>query len=143
MQNSIKKNWIKISCGYANLHIMSFITTKFHEILLSCFRGVALTRKTGLTDWLTDWLNDWRTGKKHYTLRNSLRGVKLYIFQNKFANMITDMLRIFLCKSYRHGPWTLFYKSCMHANQHRMEKTLHVPLKTDYFKFDIITRTKL
>ena len=30
--------------------IMSFITTKFHEILLSCFRGVVLTRKTGLTD---------------------------------------------------------------------------------------------
>ena len=48
-----KKNWIKISCGYAHLHIMSFITTKFHEILLSSFTGVALTRKTGLTDWLT------------------------------------------------------------------------------------------
>ena len=33
---------------------MSFITTKFNEILLSGFRGVVLTRKTGLTDWLTD-----------------------------------------------------------------------------------------
>ena len=44
------KNGIKISCGYAHLHIMSFITTKFQEILLSGFRGVALTRKTGLTD---------------------------------------------------------------------------------------------
>ena len=33
---------------------MSFISTKFHEILLSGFRGVALTRKTGLMDWLTD-----------------------------------------------------------------------------------------
>ena len=33
---------------------MSFITTKFQEILLSGFRGVVLTRKTGLTDWLTD-----------------------------------------------------------------------------------------
>ena len=33
---------------------MSFISSKFHEILLSGFRGVALTRKTGLTDWLTD-----------------------------------------------------------------------------------------
>ena len=43
--NSEKKNWIKISCGYAHLHIMSFITTKFHEILLSGFRGVALTRQ--------------------------------------------------------------------------------------------------
>ena len=48
--NSEKKNWIKISCGYAHLHIMSFITTKFQKILLSSFRGVALTRKTGLTD---------------------------------------------------------------------------------------------
>ena len=55
-----KKNGIKISCGYAHLHIMSFISTKFHEILLSGFRGVALTRKTGLTDWLTDWLIDGR-----------------------------------------------------------------------------------
>ena len=40
---SQKKRWIKISCGYAHLHIMSFITTKFYEILLSGFRGVALT----------------------------------------------------------------------------------------------------
>ena len=40
--------------------MMSFISTKFHEILLSGFRGVALTRKTGLTDWLTDWLTDGR-----------------------------------------------------------------------------------
>ena len=46
---------------------MSFITTKFHEIPWSCFRGVVLTRKTGLTDW--------RTGQKNYTLRNSLRQV--------------------------------------------------------------------
>ena len=44
------KKGIKISCGYVHLHIMSFITTKFHEIRLSGFRGVGLTRKTGLTD---------------------------------------------------------------------------------------------
>ena len=42
-RNSEKKNGIKISCGYAHLHIMPFITTKFQEILLSGFRGVALT----------------------------------------------------------------------------------------------------
>ena len=60
-RNSEKKNGIKISCGYAHLHIMSFIFTKFHEILLSGFRGVALTRKTGLTDWLTNWQTDWLT----------------------------------------------------------------------------------
>ena len=41
-------------------NILTFITTKFHEILLSGFSGVALTRKTGLTDW--------RKSKKHYTL---------------------------------------------------------------------------
>ena len=29
---------------------MFFITTKFHDNLLSGFRGVALTKKTGLTD---------------------------------------------------------------------------------------------
>ena len=49
-----KKNWIKISCGYAHLHGMSFTTTKFHEILWRGFRGVGLTRKTGQTDWLMD-----------------------------------------------------------------------------------------
>ena len=32
-----------MSYGYAHLHIMSFITTKFLEILLSGFREVALT----------------------------------------------------------------------------------------------------
>ena len=37
------RNRIKMSHGYAHLHIMSFITTKFQEILLSGFRGVALT----------------------------------------------------------------------------------------------------
>ena len=36
---------------YAHLHSMSSITLKFHEILLSGFRGVALTKKQ---DWLTD-----------------------------------------------------------------------------------------
>ena len=34
---------MKISCGYAHLHIKSFISTKFHEILFSGFRGVART----------------------------------------------------------------------------------------------------
>ena len=56
---------------------MSFITTKFHETLLSGFRGVALTRKTGLTDRLTDR----RTGHKHYTLLTSLRGYKYLFFK--------------------------------------------------------------
>ena len=41
--NSKKKKRIKLSCRYAHLHIMSFITTKFQEILLSGFRGVAPT----------------------------------------------------------------------------------------------------
>ena len=40
---SQEKKLIRIFCGYAHLHIMSFITTKFQEILLSGFRGVALT----------------------------------------------------------------------------------------------------
>ena len=30
-----EKNWIKIFCECAHLHIMSFITTKFQEILFS------------------------------------------------------------------------------------------------------------
>ena len=44
---------IKLSCRYAHLHGMSFTTTKFYEILLRGFRGVALTRIKG-TDGLTD-----------------------------------------------------------------------------------------
>ena len=38
-----KKYWIKISYGYAHFHGSSFTTKKFQEILLSGFRGVALT----------------------------------------------------------------------------------------------------
>ena len=38
-----KKIESKFSYEYTHLHIISFITTKFHEILLSGFRGVALT----------------------------------------------------------------------------------------------------
>ena len=52
-----EKKWIKISFGYVHLHILSFINVKFQEILLSSFRGVALTikkRTNGLTDWLKD-----------------------------------------------------------------------------------------
>ena len=46
---------MKIYCEYAQLISMSFVTTKFHEIMLSGFRGVALTKKKnqgkdGLTD---------------------------------------------------------------------------------------------
>ena len=39
----LRKKLNKISCGYAHQHVMSFTTTKFHKILLSGFRGVALT----------------------------------------------------------------------------------------------------
>ena len=63
-----RENWIRIFCEYALPHIiiMSFITLKFHEILLLiCFRGVELT-KIDRTDGLTDG---------HFTLRNSLHGV--------------------------------------------------------------------
>ena len=38
-----QKDQISISCGYAYLHIMSFITTKYHAILLSGFSGGVLT----------------------------------------------------------------------------------------------------
>ena len=54
------KNQISISCGYAYLHIMSFITTKFHEILLSGFRGRALTRKTVVSFILAKFLSSKR-----------------------------------------------------------------------------------
>ena len=51
---------IKISCGYAYLNIMSFITTMFLEILLSGFRGVALTRKTVVSFILAKFLSSKR-----------------------------------------------------------------------------------
>ena len=68
-----KKNRIKISCGYAHWHIMSFITTKINEILLSGFRGVALTRKTGLIDWLMDG------SKTLYPAQLVAWGIKIYL----------------------------------------------------------------
>ena len=37
-----EKSQIRIFCEYAHLHIMSFITTKFHEILFRGFWGVVL-----------------------------------------------------------------------------------------------------
>ena len=39
----LKKDQISISCKNAYLQIMSFITTKFHKIMLSGFSGVLLT----------------------------------------------------------------------------------------------------
>ena len=45
----------KLFSKYAHPHSMSFIATKFYEILLSDFRGVTLT-KTGFMDRLTDGL---------------------------------------------------------------------------------------
>ena len=62
--NSEKKNWIKISCGYAHLHIMSFITTKFHEIQWVVSEELGWQEKQDwwtdlLTYWLTDWQTDW------------------------------------------------------------------------------------
>ena len=59
---------IRMSCTYVHLHVMYYITTKFHEILLSGFRGVALTKKTTerLTGWRTDWLTDRLRAKTLY-----------------------------------------------------------------------------
>ena len=37
------KKWINVYCKYAHLHSMSIIATKIYEILLSGFKGVALT----------------------------------------------------------------------------------------------------
>ena len=56
---------------YTHLHIMSFITIKFHEILLSCFRGVTLTKKTNRIDNLTDW------SKTLYPPRLIAQGIKV------------------------------------------------------------------
>ena len=41
--NSHKIQEIKISWSYAQLHMVSLLPTKFHEILFSSFRGIALT----------------------------------------------------------------------------------------------------
>ena len=49
----MKKNYIITFYEYAHLYIMSFITTKFHKILLSGFIRVVLTKNT--QDRLTDW----------------------------------------------------------------------------------------
>ena len=56
--NSHKIQAIKTSWRYAQLHMVSLLPTKFHEILFSSFRGVALTncvtdRRTGQTQYVS------------------------------------------------------------------------------------------
>mgnify|MGYP003686337679 CR=1 FL=1 len=77
-----KKN--QNSCGYAHLHIKSFITTKFQEILLSGFREVALTNcfcsifhfgqisklKKGVTPKKNESKFRWICASTHYVLYN-------------------------------------------------------------------------
>ena len=48
--NSHKIQEIKISLYYAQLHVVSLLPTKFHEILFSSFRGVVLTNCDGQTN---------------------------------------------------------------------------------------------
>ena len=85
------------SCEYANLHIMSFITTKFHEILLSGFWGVALTRKTWLTNWLTycmkDWQTDWLTDglKTLYPPQLVAWGIQMYVIKPIAINCLSEL----------------------------------------------------
>ena len=126
--------WICLSTHY----VLQYCGTKFQEILLSGFSGVALKNcfsmfyfgqiskfKKGVIPikklnqnflWIcasthyvlhnykvswnsverfqrscadkknrTDGLTDWRTGQKHYTLRNSLRGVLWQTGQKQYA----------------------------------------------------------
>ena len=72
-----KKNGIKISCGYAHIHIMSFITTKFqrsctnkkngsifHLGQISKFKKYVTSRKK----WNHNFL--WICASTHYVLHN-------------------------------------------------------------------------
>ena len=71
------KTLIRISCKYAHLHIMNFLATTSHQILLSSFRGVALTKKkiglNRLTDRsLTDgWVKNWIPPAAHCVGHNN------------------------------------------------------------------------
>ena len=81
----------EIFCEYRHLHIMSLITTKFHEILLNSFRGVALTKKKPNQDWLTD------------------RSKTLYPPQLVAWGIIIHTLHVFLCwKATFYPPKILF-----------------------------------
>ena len=77
------------------IHIMSFKTTKFHEILLSGFRWVALTKKQDrrtdkLTDWLTEWLTDWRTKiDKRSQLQSAMSGTWSWCFKSSSCIFVT------------------------------------------------------
>ena len=96
-----KNNGIKISSGYAHLNIKSFITTKFHGILLSGFRGVALTRKTGLTDLPTNGrvknIILPATGCMGYNYCRRYGGIKLFLSRenisfNMYQYLITEII---------------------------------------------------
>ena len=47
-----KKRWIRISCEYANLHIMSQLQSFKNSV--ERFQRSSADKKTGLMDWLTD-----------------------------------------------------------------------------------------
>ena len=68
---------------------MSIITTKFQEILLSGFRGVALRRKTGLTVCRTNGLTDGRTdGTKTLYLPQLVAWGMINVSINKFNTVV-------------------------------------------------------
>ena len=74
--NSHKNEGIKISCRYAQHHIMSYLHTKFHDNRISSFRGVAMTRfwdewtdgQTGGVTALLDLLSPSATQVKMYAM---------------------------------------------------------------------------
>ena len=104
---------------------------KVYDILLGSFRGVALTRKTGLPDWLTDW---W-TGQKHYTLRNSLRGVKYW----PLINCLGDCFNQCIHEEWKTGSsWTSSHQGRGFSADHNADCLKVKPERTYTFTLCIL-----
>ena len=100
-----KKYWIKISYGYAHFHGSSFTTKKFQEILLSGFRGVALTNF-----WVVSFILVKFKLKKGVILRKKRIKISCgYAYLHFMSFMTTDFRKILFSSFWRSCADKMFH----------------------------------
>ena len=109
-----KKIWIKISCGYAYLHGMSFTTTKFLENLLSGFRGVALTN---CFSSIFNFGYIFKFKKGHFSPKKNHIGTSWGYAHLHIMSFITTKFYETLLSGYRGVVLTICFSSIFHFGQ--------------------------